>query len=166
MSKKSMHGISRMDNDSNRTHGWLVTIQRRGRILRKLFSDMTHGGKIKALAAAKTYRDAIIAEYPLFSKQEHASIQKSNNRSGIVGVCRVVASGTKTLPSQKQRWNWVAAWPLPDGRRKRVKFSVQKFGEEQARALAIRAREEGLKALEGDFDPHRERVRRARLRQK
>ncbi|QQR79233.1 MAG: AP2 domain-containing protein [Candidatus Moraniibacteriota bacterium] len=166
MGKKSMHGISRMDNDSNRTHGWLVTIQRRGEIYRMLFSDKKQGGKKKALTVAKAFRDAIIAEYPLFSKQEHANLKKRSNQSGIVGVCRVVAFETKTLPPEKQRWNWVAAWPLPDGRRKRVKFSVQKFGEEQARALAIRAREEGLKALEGDFDPHRERVRRARLRQK
>lgn len=166
MSEKPMYGISRMDNDSNRTHGWLVTIQRRREIYRKFFSDMPHGGKLKALAAAKAFRDEIIAQYPLFSKQEHANLKKRSNQSGIVGVCRVVASETKTLPPEKQRWNWVAAWTLSDGRRKRVKFSVRMFGEEQARALAIRAREEGLKALEGDFDPHRGRVRRARLRQK
>ena len=37
MSRGSTYGISRVDNETSRTHGWLVTIQRRGVIYRKHF---------------------------------------------------------------------------------------------------------------------------------
>ena len=60
MSRSSTYGISRVDNDASRTHGWLVTIQRRGVIYRKHFSDGVHGGKTKSFGAAKQYRDDII----------------------------------------------------------------------------------------------------------
>ena len=35
MSRGSVYGISRVDNEVSRTHGWLVTVQRRGEIFRK-----------------------------------------------------------------------------------------------------------------------------------
>ena len=57
------------------------------------------------------------------------------------------------MPEDKQRWFWVASWPLPDGRRKRVKFSVKKYGEDGAFKMALKARKDALKALEGKFDP-------------
>ncbi|KAA3651237.1 AP2/ERF family transcription factor [Denitromonas sp.] len=162
MSQSSVYGISRVDNEASRTHGWLVTIQRRGVIYRKHFSDGVFSGKRKAFAAAKTYRDEVIAAHPPLSMQEYSSIRKKNNRSGVVGVCRYCASETRDLPEDKQRWFWVASWPLPDGRRKRVKFSVNKYGEEGAFKLALEARNEALNKLNGDFDPGAVRRRPAR----
>lgn len=122
MSRNSVYGISRVDNEASRTHGWLVTIQRRGVIHRKHFSDGVFGGKQKAFAAAKQFRDDIISKFRP-SLREYSSIVKKNNRSGVVGVCRYCASETRDMPEDKQRWFWVASWPLPSGRRKRVKFS-------------------------------------------
>ena len=153
MSQSSVYGISRVDNEASRTHGWLVTIQRRGVIYRKHFSDGVFNGKRKAFSAAKAYRDEVIAEHPPMSLQEYSSIRKKNNRSGVVGVCRYCASETRDLPEDKQRWFWVASWPLPDGRRKRVKFSVNKYGEEGAFERALAARNEALEQLDGHFDP-------------
>ena len=52
-------GISRIDQDSTRTHGWFVRVgyaaDRRGTYRArhtKYFGDATHGGKKKALTAA------------------------------------------------------------------------------------------------------------------
>lgn len=164
VSRSSVYGISRVDNATSRTHGWLVTIQRRGVIYRKHFSDGVHGGKAKAFAAAKAYRDEVVANYPPLSMQEYSSIVKSNNRSGVVGVCRYCASETRDLPEEKQRWFWVASWPLADGRRKRVKFSINKYGEDGAFEMALNARNDALAKLAGAFDPGagRRRMRRSR----
>ncbi|MFA9441076.1 AP2 domain-containing protein [Uliginosibacterium sp. sgz301328] len=153
-----------MDNELSRTHGWLVTIQRRGVIHRKHFSDGVFGGKTRAFNAAKDFRDEIIARYPPFSMREYSNIVKKNNRSGVVGVCRYCASETRDMPEDRQRWFWVASWPLPDGRRKRVKFSVKKYGEEGAFKQALKARKDALKKLEGEFDPGavRRKPRRSR----
>lgn len=153
MSRGSVYGISRVDNEASRTHGWLVTVQRRGVIFRKHFSDGILGGKQKSFLAAKAFRDEVIAKYPPFSMREYSNIVKKNNRSGVVGVCRYCASETRDLPEEKQRWFWVASWPLPDGRRKRVKFSVKKYGEEGAFKMALKARKDALKSLDGAFDP-------------
>ena len=153
MSRGSVYGISRVDNEASRTHGWLVTIQRRGVIYRKHFSDGMLGGKRKAFAAAREYRDEVLAKYPPLSMQEYSSIVKKNNRSGVVGVCRYCASETRDLPDDKQRWFWVASWPLPDGKRKRVKFSVKKYGEEGAFQRALAARRTAIEKLNGSFDP-------------
>jgi hypothetical protein len=106
LSRNSVYGISRVDNEASRTHGWLVTIQRRGVIHRKHFSDGVFGGKQKAFAAAKQFRDDIIAKFPPFSLREYSSIVKKNNRSGVVGVCRYCASETRDMPDEKQRWFW------------------------------------------------------------
>ena len=55
-------GISRIDQDSTRTHGWFVRagfyLRRDGRYVprhSKYFGDVTHGGKRRALQAAQEY---------------------------------------------------------------------------------------------------------------
>jgi hypothetical protein len=150
---KPTYGISRVDNEVSRTHGWLVTIQRRGVIYRKHFSDGVHGSRNKSFAAAVSFRDETVAKHPPLSMREYSSIVKRSNRSGVVGVCRYCASETRSLPQEQQRWFWVASWPLPGGKRKRVKFAVNKYGEEKAFKLALKARREAMREIEGSFDP-------------
>lgn len=55
-------GISRIDQPSTRTHGWFVRSQFRERAdgsygprHQKFFGDYSHGGKRRALQAAKEY---------------------------------------------------------------------------------------------------------------
>ncbi len=151
--QKSLYGICRVDNDTKRTHGWLVTIQRRGTIHRKLFSDKKHGGKAAAFAAAIPWRDQTIARHPPLPLKQYVTIQRSNNQSGVPGVCRYTASGVKSLPSGGQLGYWVASWTLTDGQRVRRKFSVKKYGEEKAHSLAIQARQKAVKSLKGNFNP-------------
>jgi hypothetical protein len=79
-------------------------------------------------------------------------------------VCRYCASETRDLPEEKQRWFWVASWPLPDGRRKRVKFSVKKYGEDGAFQMAMDARASALGKLVGAFDPGAVRRKASRRR--
>lgn len=155
-----IYGITRVDNEASRTHGWLVTIQRRGVIYRRQFSDGVYGGKGKALAAAKQFRNEVMERHPPLSKREHAQIRKKNNKSGVVGVCRYSASETRHKPPQERRWFWVASWVLPDGRSKRIKFSVNKYGEKGAFRMAVKARRDAIKVMDGEFNPGATRCRK------
>lgn len=160
----STYGISRVDNEASRTHGWLVTIQRRGIIYRRHFSDGTVGGRDPAFTAATLFRDSVIARHPPLKLRDYSNIVKKSNRSGVVGVCRYCASETRDRPAGRQRWFWVASWPLPSGQRRRVKFAVNKYGEEGAFKRALKARREALRAIEGSFDPGASRRRTERPR--
>jgi hypothetical protein len=55
--KTASKGISRIDSGS--THGWFVRGYRNGWTYSKLFSDRKCGGKGKAKALAKKYRDEL-----------------------------------------------------------------------------------------------------------
>lgn len=54
---KAMKGISRIDSGS--THGWFVRVHHNRKTYSKLFSDLKNQGKVKALKAAKVYRDEL-----------------------------------------------------------------------------------------------------------
>jgi len=67
----------------------------------------------------------------------------SNNTSGAVGV----HLDRKKGPNGTYTYYWVAEWsPVPGERPARLRFSVSRYGEAQAKALAIEARHEGVKA--------------------
>jgi hypothetical protein len=64
----AIRGISRIDQDSTRTHGWFVRSGYRMRKdgtsppkHRKFFGDVSHGGKRSALRAAKAYLAKVTA---------------------------------------------------------------------------------------------------------
>ena len=61
--KTAMKFISRID--SARTHAYFVRTYKDGVVDAKLFSDKKHGGKGKALAAAKAYRTKVRKRFRL-----------------------------------------------------------------------------------------------------
>lgn len=134
--------ISRVDNDRSRTHGWVVRIERRGRMFVRHFSDGVHGGKTQAFEAALRYRERVIGEHSGYSRGEYASIPRKNNTSGVPGVCRCQGA---------HGGYWVAFWPTAPGKRKQVKFSIAKYGEEKAFELAVATRRRALEELDEPF---------------
>jgi hypothetical protein len=154
--RRAMYGITRVDHDPSRTHAWRVTIQRQGKIHVGHFSDGVHGGKQKALAAAKAFRDAVVARHPPFSRKDYCSILRRNNRSGFAGV----SFHTELIQTEKgpvERRFWIARCPLEPWRTKLVKFSVAKYGSEGAFRRAVKARREALARLSGSFNPGEKR---------
>lgn len=144
-----MYGIKRIDHPGSHTHSWHVTIQRRHRVWTRHFSDRAYGGKKQALVAAIAYRDHLLLRYPAYSRRVFCSIKKKNNRSGVSGVTRIehyeLNRGRKRL-----RVYWVARWPVSPGRAKQKKFSVRVYGESGAFRLALKARNQGLRALRNE----------------
>ncbi len=141
-----MKHIYRVDDVKSRTHSWLVTVQRRGRIYHRHFTDGIYGGKRKALDEAKAYRDSLIAHLPPFTRLERCNIKRKNNRSGISGVTRIDGVTVSRGRSYHRRY-WLAQWPIGNGKAQMKKFSIKQYGEQGAFRLAVRARREALKSL-------------------
>lgn len=140
-----MH-IYRIDHDHSHTHSWYVTIQRRGRIYHRHFTDSVYGGKRKALDAAKMYRDSRMAALRPLTRPDRCRIKKKNNRSGISGVTKI-DTWEHIRGRRYHRLYWVAQWPIGNGKAQKKKFSITRYGEQGARQRALRARQDALKRL-------------------
>ena len=87
------YGITRIDQPDKKNHGFYVRITHKGKSHQKYFPDKASGGKTKALAAAKAYRDQILAKMPKY-KQEAASRKKRRiKKSGITVLTNSKAAG-------------------------------------------------------------------------
>ena len=148
---KVMYGISRIDTDRFRTHAWRVKLTRRGKTHVKNFPDRRWGGKGKALVEAKAYRDELLVKHPPLSRLEFCSILRSNNQSGITGVYRYAKNFTLKNGKIKESWYWEATWPIGKSKQSHLSFPVNEYGEAKARQLAIRARKEALRSLDGHY---------------
>lgn len=148
---KLNYGISRYDDNKRRSHGWRVSLRRHGKRLVENFPDKKHGGRQRAFKLAQKYRDGLLRKFPPISRKEVCLIKRSNNQSGISGVC-TYAKGYKLRDgSYRETWYWEASWPGENGKKVSVNFSVNKYGEELARSMAIRARKMGLDGVKGAF---------------
>ncbi|MDR4470336.1 MAG: hypothetical protein MRJ68_18900 [Nitrospira sp.] len=140
-----MH-IYRIDHDGSRTYSWFVTVQRRGRVYRRHFTDSLYGGKRKALEAAKVYRDNLLTCLRPLTRPEVCRIRKRNNRSGVSGITRIDAWEKNRGRAQRRRY-WLAQWPIGGGKARKKKFSIARYGERGAFQRALRARRQALKSL-------------------
>jgi hypothetical protein len=137
--------------------GWKVSVQRRGTRASKSFSDSKCGGKAKALAAAKAYRDSVV---PAVSNAAYERWLRDNkyppNSSGITGVARyVVRSGRKMVAV------WDAFWGDIDGTRHRRRFYVSAYGEKGAKARACATRLKAVKEFRREMKHRQQDTGRA-----
>lgn len=106
----------------------------------KLFSDGVYGGKRKALAAARKYRDRIVRKYkvvPISRRKQHYHVRDARNASGYVGVTlqRTRRSG-RTVS-----YSWIASF-MKNGKQHKQSFSIREYGYERAFRNAVRCRYE------------------------
>jgi len=145
------YGISRFDDDIRNTHGWRVSLRRYGKMLVENFPDKKYGGRHKALKLARQYRDELLGKFPPISRREVCLIKRSNNKSGISGVYTYAKSYRLRDGTIRETRYWEASWPGDEGKNISINFSVNRYGEELARSMAIRARMLGLEGVEGPF---------------
>jgi AP2 domain len=149
--KATHHHILRVDNDATRTRCWKVKIRRHNRTIYKYFTDGRYGGKRKALLAAKAYRDNLLnaisgPEYAIWKR----NIKRPDNTSGLAGVGRYI----KRERTRDGTWEcpvWEAFWHDADGKRHGRRFSVLRFGEDQAKRLARKVRREAVMEVEEEI---------------
>lgn len=138
--------ITRIDNDLGGDHAWVVTLRRKGTSVVKRFSDGVYGGKQKALKAAVKYRDSFLARDNPFEQQIWTRTRiRKNNTSGIPGVGRYEVMDNPN--SGSVRAFWLDSWIDEHGASRKRKFSVARYGEEEARLLAIAERNYQLRRV-------------------
>lgn len=143
---KPPRNIGRVDNDANGDHVWIVRLQRKGAAIVKRFSDGVYGGTREALKAAVEYRDSFLARDQPFNHQIWIRTRlRKNNKSGIPGVHRYEV--TDSWGDGNVREYWIAAWTNEYGVTRQRKFSVARYGEEEAKLLAIAERDYQLRRV-------------------
>ena len=94
--------------------------------------------------AARSFRDSLIKKLGPADTGPHRD-PSSRNTSGIVGVRRREAT-RETDEYTYYHYFWEASWTDASGERQKRNFSVNKYGEDKAKSLAIAARKKGLAA--------------------
>ncbi|MEO8613869.1 MAG: AP2 domain-containing protein [Luteolibacter sp.] len=143
MELESDRGISRMDYEST-SKGWLVRYTRDGQTYNEHVSDSKYGSPEASLDAARKLRDDLRELFPPPSWQEFLA-QSNKPESGIHGVRR---QGSRR---DGKNASWMARWSL-NGEVTSKSFSVTKYGEEQAKQMAIAVREEIEPQLEEQYN--------------
>lgn len=77
--------------------------------------------------------------------------KKVTNTSGHVGVRRVLSPVTKKSGRKYSYYNWVASWMDDTGKKKFKPFSISKYGEEEAKQMAIAHREKMVSLLSDEW---------------
>lgn len=132
-------------------HAWQVAIKRTKQYICKSFADSVYGGTAEALAAAIQWRDQKVVEltnedYAVWKRER----MRPDNTSGTIGVSRSIHTDRQKKRITKQA-SWHAYWKNADGTRRSRAFSVSKYGEEQAKQMAIQARAEGMQDVVRQF---------------
>jgi hypothetical protein len=122
--------VTRIDHPTKRTHGYFVRIQWKGERRAKFFSDGVHGDRLAALDAALEWRNKTEAELGK-PRTERQVVGKTRSTSGVTGVRRRREGHTEY---------YEATWVTTVGKQGRTRFSIAKYGEKRALALARKAR--------------------------
>lgn len=139
-----MKGISRIDQPEKHNHGWFVRLTRRGERFSAFFSDKKNGGKARALKLAQVCYSKMVKEHPQMSRKDFAQIERRSNKTGIVGVTKLI----KEVRGKKYKF-WQATWSPEPGTVRKKAFSVTRYGDDKAKKLAIAARKKGLGEMKG-----------------
>ncbi len=117
--------------DYAHTHGWWVRVTRDGAHFRKIFSDGQFDSLDEGLRQAILHRHKILSSFPVTIKHIHARSIPPEPEKRIE---------LKTEKGNKQPYVfWEAKWYDEHHNVKKKCFSVQKYGHEEARALAFAA---------------------------
>lgn len=126
--------------------GWEVRVYRRGQRFNKLIADKQHGGKAKALQAARDLRDVMVEKIKPYTRKELATRMTSRNTSGHRGIR--VRTTRITKAKRKYVYKHIeASWTNEAGEVVKKIFSVEKLGLEKAWKQAIACRRKGLAQL-------------------
>ena len=120
---------------------WIVALSRSRQLISMSFPHLRYGDEEPALAVAKACRDAVLGALRPLSNRDVRTIVRRNRTEGMPGV--FFSKETKT-----RRATWIADISLPDGRSRRSYFPVSRYGDNAARRMAERARQQMLEEVE------------------
>lgn len=123
-------GVIRYDYGS--THAWWARVTRDRATFKQMYYDGQSGSIENGLRLAILYRHEVLSAFPnvtITRPFKRAISQDPEKR-----IRRVIEPG-----SLNSYIAWVATWHDADYQRKEKNFSVRKFGEDEARRLALEA---------------------------
>lgn len=124
-----------------------VMITRNGTVFKKDFVENRHGGPEESWRLARAWRDQVIVENSPRTLRDFCSIIRSTNTSGIAGVSLRSRKYVGRDGKVTHHDSWSASLPDIEGAGRTKCFSVAQYGDAQARAMAIEAREQALARL-------------------
>ncbi len=150
---KGIKGLSRIDSEKKKMHGWYVRVYGGGKTYAKYFSDHRYGGKNKALVTALHHLEKLtkkvekkFANFAAYQNQPlYWNKPGKSNQSGLVGIHRC-----ETMSHGREVAYWAATWNERGQRKdKAFYFSNKLRTEEEAKRLAIEYRAQKLIELSG-----------------
>ena len=144
---KSGHkGISRIDSEQKKMHGWYVRVRFNKQGRAKFISDKLHGGREAGLKMAVECRNQL--EQELGKPRTDWVIVGNNprNESGVVGVRRAVKKYKGKDGKIYLNEVYEVSWNAGREKKGRTSVSIRKYGEAAAfrRACAIRRQKEQM----------------------
>ena len=155
-------GLTRFDISERKIRGYMVRITRQRKSYQEFFSDKRCGGKRKAKQLAAQRYDELVAELP--DKIQPKGLMSVRNTSGKVGV-HVAYDIDRRWPGCEY-WSYCASWLDETKRRRNVRFSWNKYGEDVAWGLACVARDNELTDRERILEIHKQQQRKSRRKRK
>lgn len=145
MTKKRVPGYAGLYREDLGSEGtrYRIVITRNKKTIQEYFYFGKKTDEGEALKRATARWKEIRKTLPVITRAAFAQIERRKSPSGTVGVRRITAE-TKGHPYDY----WIAVWSDTRHNKKMKKFSVNKYGEEEAKKLAFKARAEGLAQME------------------
>jgi hypothetical protein len=112
---------------------------RKGRRYGDYFSHAVFGGRGPALVAARRWRDALLRRIDPDTRVRRRHAKGKSHSTNVVGVSR-----EEYLVEGREYRRYVACWQDAEGRARRRRFSVGRYGARGAKARAVEARKAGV----------------------
>ncbi len=135
-------GLQRMDYPDQSIACYRVKFLRQGAMFLEYFPFKSYPSEAAAFAEAKKCWAEIREAFPRMSRHQTCQVERRKSPSGIVGIARII----KQSKGHDYAF-WRANFTDRRGNRKVRVFSVDKYGEAQAKKRAIRARKDALAEL-------------------
>ena len=135
-------GLYREDVGKEGTRYRIIISRNRKRIQEYFYFGVKRSeadARAEAIRRWKEIRDSS----PVITRSAFAQIERRKSPSGVVGVRRIT-SEVKGHPYDF----WIAVFSDQRGNKKMRSFSVNKYGEAEAKKLALKARRDALAAME------------------
>ena len=140
--------ICLLKNHDGSPYAWKLDIQRSGKVHIHLFDFAEYGGEAQALDAAEKMRNQLVLKMPQAFTYENRQRLMPHNTSGHPGVYRV----------QSNHIDYWRATTRIHGYNLSKSFRVDRYGDEQAKALALQERERQLTLCNEPYDVAMEKL--------
>jgi hypothetical protein len=122
--------------------GFLVKLNRQNHQVYEVFNFSRFRTRQSCRRAAERFARRMNRKFPRLSRQAMAELRRSNFGRGVIGVRRCI----KVVNNKPYKF-WEATWsPEPNVVKKKL-FSISKYGNAEARKLALGARKKGLRSM-------------------